>query len=315
MLVVTAKPEDADRISDELSTVLGEDRDAAVVLRLPESEALPYERLAEDEAVAHDRLGVLSALLAHDGDVDGPGLLLVASVAALCQRTLRPDQFQDTTHVLTVGQRVQTGALLVKWAAMGYSMEPTIEAPGTASRRGGILGRLPAQRLRARPHRVLRRRHRGHPHLRPADAALGGARSGASRSRPRSTTPSTRRPWRPSGRCWTLPPSTRTRSTACGRTVEPHGQRGEHRRGGVLRGLPVRRQPAGLSAVRGNCGRYGAGPGRAGSRGAGGAGGGGCWPPRSHAASCRMAGPRRGGRGARSRSASRATPPGCTSNG
>ena len=143
MLVVTAKPEDADRISDELSTVLGDDRDAPVVLRLPESEALPYERLAEDEAVAHDRLGVLSALLELDGDADRPGLLLVASVAALCQRTLRPDQFQDTTHVLTVGQRVQTGSLLVKWAAMGYSMEPTIEAPGTASRRGGILDVYP----------------------------------------------------------------------------------------------------------------------------------------------------------------------------
>ena len=161
MLVVTAKPEDADRISDELSTVLGEDRDAPVVLRLPESEALPYERLAEDEAVAHDRLGVLSALLALDGDADGPGLLLVASVAALCQRTLRPDQFQDTTHVLTVGQRVQTGALLVKWAAMGYSMEPTVEAPGTRQPPRRHSGRLPAQRRRARPHRVLRRRHRG----------------------------------------------------------------------------------------------------------------------------------------------------------
>ena len=143
MLVVTAKPEDADRLSDELATVLGEDRDAPTVLRLPESEALPYERLAEDEAVAHDRLGVLSALLALEDGVDGPGLLLVASVAALCQRTLRPDQFQDTTHTLTVGQHVQTGPLLVRWAGMGYGMEPTVEAPGTASRRGGILDVFP----------------------------------------------------------------------------------------------------------------------------------------------------------------------------
>ena len=143
MLVVTAKPEDADRISDELATVLGEDRDAPAVLRMPESEALPYERLAEDEAVAHDRLGVLSALLALQDGADGPGLLLVASVAALCQRTLRPDQFTDTTHTLTVGQHVQTGPLLVRWAGMGYGMEPTVEAPGTASRRGGILDVFP----------------------------------------------------------------------------------------------------------------------------------------------------------------------------
>ena len=141
MLVVTAKPEDADRVSDELAAILSDDEGAPLVLRLPESEALPYERLAEDEAVAHERLGVLSALLAHAEG--GPGLLLVASVAALCQRTLRPDQFQDTTHTLAVGQRVQTGPLLMRWAAMGYVMEPTVETPGTASRRGGILDVYP----------------------------------------------------------------------------------------------------------------------------------------------------------------------------
>ena len=143
MLVVTAKPEDADRLSDELTTVLGEGAGAPTVLRLPESEALPYERLAEEEGLAHDRLAVLSALLEHSKDGDGRGLVLVASVAALCQRTLRPDQFQDTTHTLTVGQRVQTVPLLTKWAAMGYVMEPTVETPGTASRRGGILDVYP----------------------------------------------------------------------------------------------------------------------------------------------------------------------------
>ena len=143
ILVVTAKPEDADRLSDELTTILGEDAAAPAVLRLPESEALPYERLAEEEGLAHDRLAVLSALLEHSRDGDGPGLVLVASVAALCQRTLRPDQFQDTTHTLTVGQRVQTVPLLTRWAAMGYVMEPTVETPGTASRRGGILDVYP----------------------------------------------------------------------------------------------------------------------------------------------------------------------------
>ena len=143
MLVVTAKPEDADRLSDELTTVLGEGAGAPTVLRLPESEALPYERLAEEEGLAHDRLAVLSGLLEHSKDGDGPGLVLVASVAALCQRTLRPDQFQDTTHTLAVGQRVQTVPLLTKWAAMGYVMEPTVETPGTASRRGGILDVYP----------------------------------------------------------------------------------------------------------------------------------------------------------------------------
>ena len=147
MLVVTAKPEDADRLTDELTTILGEDggngNAAPVVLRLPESEALPYERLAEEDSVAHLRLGVLSALLQQSRGPGGGNLVLVASVAALCQRTLRPDQHQDATHVLSVGQHVQTGPLLAKWTAMGYAIEPTVETPGTASRRGGILDVYP----------------------------------------------------------------------------------------------------------------------------------------------------------------------------
>ena len=208
MLVVTAKPEDADRVSDELAAILGDGEGAPLVLRLPESEALPYERLAEDEAVAHDRLGVLSALLAHAGG--GPGLLLVASVAALCQRTLRPDQFQDTTHTLAVGQRVQTGPLLTRWAAMGYVMEPTVETPGTASRRGGILDVYPPARPRpsassssatsSRRSAPSTRRRSAPPRPWPP-----------SPSPPPSTTPSTRTRLTPSRRCWTRSGSPATR--------------------------------------------------------------------------------------------------------
>ena len=165
MLVVTAKPEDADRISDELATVLGEDRDAPAVLRLPESEALPYERLAEDEAVAHDRLGVLSALLALEDGADGPGLLLVASVAALCQRTLRPDQFTGH-HPHADGGPARSDRPPAGQVG-GHGLRHGAHRRGPRHRQPSRRhpGRLPAQRSRARPHRVLRRRHRGHPHL------------------------------------------------------------------------------------------------------------------------------------------------------
>ena len=64
VLLVTAKPEDADHLSDDLATIFNRDADDAFpVLRLPESEALPYERLAEDAEISHGRLNVLSTLL------------------------------------------------------------------------------------------------------------------------------------------------------------------------------------------------------------------------------------------------------------
>ncbi len=159
MLLVTAKPEDADRLSDNLAIIFSKEDGSETgsmfpILRLPEGEALPYERLAEDADISHGRLNVLSALLqqkynqsAEPGKGKGPGralgLALVGSVAALSQRMLRPSEFEDATHVLEIGQSVQIGPLLAKWAAMGYVLEATVEVPGTASRRGGILDIFP----------------------------------------------------------------------------------------------------------------------------------------------------------------------------
>jgi transcription-repair coupling factor (superfamily II helicase) len=163
MLLVTAKPEDADRLSDNLATIFSKEDGSEAgstfpILRLPESEALPYERLAEDAEISHGRLNVLSALLQQkesspsgskkrsapdQPEHTGQGLALVGSVAALSQRMLRPIEFEDATHVLEIGQSVQIGPLLAKWAAMGYVLEATVEVPGTASRRGGILDIFP----------------------------------------------------------------------------------------------------------------------------------------------------------------------------
>jgi transcription-repair coupling factor (superfamily II helicase) len=165
VLLITAKPGDADRLSDELATIFSgtdgtADDSSFQVLRLPESEALPYERLAEDAAVSHGRLRVLSALLEQQGKNSTPsaskssqktdshkekgqGLALVGSVAALAQRMLRPNEFEDATHDLAIGQHVQIGPLLAQWSAMGYVLEATVEVPGTASRRGGILDIFP----------------------------------------------------------------------------------------------------------------------------------------------------------------------------
>ena len=182
-LVVTARPEEAQRLVDELATYLGsqegeEETDQGVrVLLFPESEALPFERLEVDEGVVQGRLRVLAGLAAgaglalhpeqdgHDqtgidasnGKGQGRALvqgkaLVVASVAALLQRTLAHATFLEACHTLRVGQRVETEELLRRWLAMGYAIDSAVEVPGTVSRRGGILDIYPPHQ--ASPARI-----------------------------------------------------------------------------------------------------------------------------------------------------------------
>ena len=144
LVVVTARPEDAQHLVDELEVYLGpESSDRAsgadpTVLLFPAGETLPFERLAGDEVILHARLRVLAALRA-----EAPGII-VTSVAALMQRTLAQDEFLSACHTLRTGQRIQTDPLLTRWASLGYAIESAVEVPGTASRRGGILDIYPS---------------------------------------------------------------------------------------------------------------------------------------------------------------------------
>ena len=156
-LVVTARPEDAQRLADDLTTYLGapdaadDEGEAPRVMLFPESEALPFERLDVDEGVAQGRLSVLATLSADAaragtsgaGMDGGRALVIVTSVAALIQRTVAYETFALACDILKVGQRVQTDALLQSWIDIGYTPEAAVEVPGTLSRRGGILDIYP----------------------------------------------------------------------------------------------------------------------------------------------------------------------------
>ena len=136
MLVVTPRPEDARKLHDQLLVWGGEDRG---VLQFPETEALPFERLASDLDTIHARIRTLSALAA--GGRRTP--LVVASTAALAQKTIKRESFLSNTLTLRVGDRVELNELLGTWNSLGYRFEPTVAEPGVASRRGGILDVYP----------------------------------------------------------------------------------------------------------------------------------------------------------------------------
>ena len=136
IVVIAPKPEEARRLHEQI-VVWSDPHDE--VLHFPESEALPFERVISDDDTAHQRLTTLSRLAAGN---DRP-LMVVASAAALVQNTVGRDAFETCRHTLTTGQEIELDSLLDLWRRMGYRFEPTVDSPGLASRRGGIIDIFP----------------------------------------------------------------------------------------------------------------------------------------------------------------------------
>lgn len=139
MLLVTPRPDDARQLHDQLVLWSGPD---ATVLHFPETETLPFERLALDVDTTHQRLRTLTALC--DGD-SAP--IVVASTAALTQKTISKEVFLSSSHTLERGQSVELDELMDRWRRMGYQFEAAVYGPGFASRRGGILDIYPVGSL------------------------------------------------------------------------------------------------------------------------------------------------------------------------
>ena len=123
-----------DRVAEELAAWAG-DPDAVVVLE-PRT-ALAYERseLVADETAA--RVAALSAWRS------GRARILVASVQALLQHTIAPEDLPTTPRELRVGGRVTQTALLRDLLTLGYAPVLEVAGKGEFARRGGIVDVFP----------------------------------------------------------------------------------------------------------------------------------------------------------------------------
>jgi transcription-repair coupling factor (superfamily II helicase) len=137
VVVVTPQPESARRLTDQLFTWLGED---APIYQFTENETLPYERLTPDRGATHQRIRAMAAL--EDRLAPRPPLIVVSALA-LSQKTLEPEAFRAGCYQIKVGDVSAPDALVQTWLEIGYEVEPTVEVPGTISRRGGILDVFP----------------------------------------------------------------------------------------------------------------------------------------------------------------------------
>ena len=110
------------------------------VLRLPDPDALFYERIAWGRDTVYERIRVLAAVATWPIEADHrPPPLLVTSARALMLKTIPPAELRATVRNLRVGQRINLNELVTHWIQLGYQPVSIVEEPGSFSRRGGIL--------------------------------------------------------------------------------------------------------------------------------------------------------------------------------
>jgi transcription-repair coupling factor (superfamily II helicase) len=123
-----------DRVAEELQAWLGEPGSVAI---LDPRTALAYER---SELVADETAARVAALA---GWRQGRARVLVASVQALLQHTIAPDDLPDEPRELRVGGRVHQDALLRDLFHLGYTPVTEVAGRGEFARRGGIVDVFP----------------------------------------------------------------------------------------------------------------------------------------------------------------------------
>ena len=144
-LVITPNPDAAQRIVDQLPTWTGTpdiDEDGSPIHHFIETGGITFERYEPDRGSAHRRIIALDALRNTLQSEIGPPLV-VASVHALSERTVEPRVFDAIAQTISIGDRIDISDTMRHLTRSGYEVQPTVEHPGTVSRRGGIIDIFP----------------------------------------------------------------------------------------------------------------------------------------------------------------------------
>jgi transcription-repair coupling factor (superfamily II helicase) len=123
-----------DRVAEELGAWLG---DPSAVATLEPRTSLAYER---SELIADETAARVAALAAWRS---GHARVLVASVQALLQHTIAPDDLPASPRALRPGMRVHQESLLRELFDLGYVPVTEVAGRGEFARRGGIVDIFP----------------------------------------------------------------------------------------------------------------------------------------------------------------------------
>ncbi len=137
MLLLTASSRRAREVADSLRLWLGDD---SRVYLFADPEPLPYEHLAWSRDTRRERLAALAAL-ARRRERKAP--IIVASSRALMWYTIPPREMRLSVRTFRVGDAIPMHVLIDLLLSFGYTPTSVVDAPGTFSRRGGILDVFP----------------------------------------------------------------------------------------------------------------------------------------------------------------------------
>lgn len=129
------------------------------VLYLPAFDAGPWEQLPAITDTVGARAATmvqLAAVHAGRGGVSGPAHVVVTSAAGLLHMVASPTDFAPRVVQVRPGATVSMDRLVEQLTSSGYARVGLVEAPGSFSRRGGILDLFPPRGV-AGTHGVLRR--------------------------------------------------------------------------------------------------------------------------------------------------------------
>ncbi len=147
LLLITAHPDEADDLRDDIETVLGVTPDL-----LPQLETLPQEDITSDE-LAGERLRLCLTLLEQPGAPDNSAggndqvrsstdslpPLIVTPIMALMQPVPSAAAIAASSYRLRTGQQIDPDEL-VRWLTQhGFQRCDAVEVPGEFARRGGIV--------------------------------------------------------------------------------------------------------------------------------------------------------------------------------
>ncbi|UCG55075.1 MAG: transcription-repair coupling factor [Dehalococcoidia bacterium] len=136
VLIITAQPHNSRDLQEQITVWA----DAQTSL-FPEPCNLPYQRAITDKTTMMERIRILSLLTgAIKGDKPP---LVVVSAPAFISKVAEYSHFIAASDKVKLGMDVEPLSLLNRWQRSGYELGNVVEAPGSMSRRGGILDIYP----------------------------------------------------------------------------------------------------------------------------------------------------------------------------
>ena len=130
MLVITASPEEGQRLADDLR-FFSQSQKLAVEI-FPSYHLLPFKFLSYHNQTASERIRVLYRLMS-----EAEPLVVVTTAPALLQRLVPRQELSRYAELIQVGEEIEREQLIAKLISGGYLRTAIVEEPGDFSVRGG----------------------------------------------------------------------------------------------------------------------------------------------------------------------------------